>query len=116
MRIKEMDLNEKMRRLDRVFVQAKYIGDYFHNSTANFFEHMVHGLKIENERKRANVSKVYGSVQEDIHRITKVIVEANYLVSNQRHVELLDNYSKLLRQAEYLYFKKHESSLFFNKI
>ena len=110
-RIKEMNLNEKVRRLDKIYVHAKYIGDYFHNSTSNFFEGLVHQIRAESEQKRANVSKVYGSIQEDAHRITKVIFEANYLVSNSRHIDMLDNYNRLIRQAEYLYFKKHESSL-----
>lgn len=107
-RIKEMDLNEKVRRLDKVFVHMKYLANYFKTSTENFFEGIVHDMKAAHEKKRGMVGTALRSIQEDLHRIRHLIFETNYLTDNGRHVELLDSYSRLIKQAEHLYFKKHE--------
>lgn len=109
-RIKEMDLNEKVRRLDKVFVHMKYLANYFKTSTENFFEAIVHNMKSAHEKKKSAVGTALKSIQEDLHRIRHLIFETNYLTENDRHVELLDSYSRLIKQAEYLYFKKHEGS------
>lgn len=103
-----MDLNESIRRLDKVFLHSKYIGNYIHHCTVNFYENLVHRVNAEFNKKIAKVSKVIGSVTEDATRINRIIYEANYLVSNKRHIDLFDNYDRLLKQAEYMYFKKHE--------
>lgn len=109
LRVKEMDLHEKLRRLDRTYVQAKYIGNYISNATYSFFE----GILVENrshfERQKSFVSRVLSSIQEDLQRITKIIYEANYTVSNNRHIDYLDAYNRLMKQSEYMYFKKQES-------
>ena len=111
LRLKEMDLHEKLRRLDRTFVQAKYIGNFVSNTTYNFFEKILYDNRVFFDKRQAFVSQAYSEVQEDLHRINKIIFEANYLVSNERHVEFLDSFGRLMKQAEYMYFKKHESSL-----
>jgi hypothetical protein len=108
LRLKEMDLNESIRRLDKVFLHSKYIGNYIHHCTVNFYENLVHRVNAEFNKKIAKVSKVIGSVTEDATRINRIIYEANYLVSNKRHIDLFDNYDRLLKQSEYMYFKKHE--------
>jgi hypothetical protein len=106
-----MDLNESIRRLDKVFLHSKYIGNYIHNCTVNFYEALVHQVNSEFNKKIAKVSKVIGGVTEDATRINRIIYEANYLVVNKRHIDLFDNYDRLLKQAEYMFFKKHEGKL-----
>lgn len=103
-----MDLNEKMRRLDKVMVQMRYVATYFSTTTANFFEGIIHDMNSRHEKKKAAVSVALASIQEDTHRMNSLIFETNYLVSNDRHVDFLDKYPRLIKQAEYLYFKKHE--------
>ena len=110
-RIKEMDLTEKMRRLDKVVVQLRYVANYFNTTTANFFEVVVHDMNSIHEKKKSAVNVALGSIQEDVHRMSKLIYETNYLVTNQRHIEFLDNFPRLIKQAEHLYFKKHEGTL-----
>jgi hypothetical protein len=103
-----MDLNEKMRRLDKVMVQMRYVASYFNITTANYFEGVIHEMNVLHEKKKAAVNVALGSIQEDTHRISSLIFETNYLVANNRHVDFLDKFPRLVKQAEHLYFKKHE--------
>lgn len=107
MRIKEMDLNEKLRRLDRSYVQMKYVSNYYQNATQHFFEAMVQQLRVTQDKEIAAVSKCLGGIQADIHRINSIIGEANSLVVQNQVIGFLDAYPKLMKQAEHMYFKKH---------
>lgn len=111
-RILETDYLERLRICDRAHVHVLSLRKIINGKTINFFESLIHSIKVKNLEYLAKVNKAHSELQTDINIMNRVVAEANYLSRNKRKAEFLLRYRVLRDQAEFQISKKNECKNF----
>lgn len=108
----EVDYIEKLRKCDRAYIHSIYLSKLIADKSRVFFESLVSKSQERFLEKLSWINKVHSELQGDVSKMSKIVVESNYLVKNNRVAEFLLRYKTLFRETEFLTIKKYHCKLF----